>query len=178
MSVRSGSKRDTPARARREVACPLVDGVGDVADAIADADDEQRGQMARELHEADRVDGAAELAVSVGEVQDRGGVDTFRPAMTDEDLELGTDVLRVEVVDLGPAERRRVGIHGAAPDQLLRMYSESVYERIVAGSKSNFVLSSMIRMRSPRSEPSGEPKNVGRSVRCSALGHASATIAL
>ena len=82
-----------------------MDRVANGRDPVADADHEQRREVARQLHEADRVDRAAELAVGVGQVQDRRCIDAFGPAVADEDLELVADVLRVEVVDFGRAER-------------------------------------------------------------------------
>ena len=72
--------------------------------------------MAGELHETDNVDGGAEEAVGVGQVQDGGaggGPGLLGSAMTHEDLELIADLIGPQVVDLGSGERRPVVTHQA-----------------------------------------------------------------
>ena len=74
----------------------------DAAQAVADADDEQRRQVRGELHEPHHLDRAREQPVGVGDVQHAGGrgrVGTVVAAVPDEDLELVADRVRVEVVD-------------------------------------------------------------------------------
>ena len=80
----------------------LVDG----AHAIADPDDEHGRELRRELHEANDVDRAREHPVRVTDVEHRRRGRVVRAAMSDEDLELVTDVLGPEVMHLGVGERR------------------------------------------------------------------------